>query len=166
MDTWYNNPSFSFGIIFINLRNMRTTFSHEEIEELKKNPCVFSCTSKSVHYTYEFKKRALSLYSQGISPKEIWRRAGFEVSKWKKDYFTLTLRDWRRIVARGGEESLQTRGGPRYDRGPSHTNTDTLKRLQLQVSYLKAENDFLATLRAKRAERNSGHIKNTPSSRD
>jgi len=97
----------------------RTTFSSGEIVELKKNPCVFNCTAKSVHYTYEFKRHALELYSQGISPKEIWRRAGFDVSKWGKNYFVLTLRDWKRIVARDGEEGLNKLGGLQYDRGPS-----------------------------------------------
>jgi transposase-like protein len=140
---------------------MRTTFSNEEIVDLKKNPCVFNCTAKSVHYTYEFKRHALGLYSQGIGPKEIWRRAGFNVSKWKKDYFVLTLRDWRKIVARDGTEGLNKMGGLQYDRGPSKEEKDKIKRLELQVKYLRAENDFLAKLRAKRAERNSGRTKNT-----
>ena len=140
---------------------MRTTFSNEEIEKLKKNPCVFNCTAKSVHYTYEFKRHSLELYSQGVGPKEIWRRAGFDVSKWNKNYFVLTLRDWKRIVARDGTEGLNKLGGLQYDRGPKNTDGDKLKRLELQVKYLRAENDFLAKLRAKRAERNSGRTKNT-----
>jgi transposase-like protein len=140
---------------------MRTTFSSEEIVELKKNPCVFNCTAKSVHYTYEFKRSAIDLYAQGVGPKEIWRRAGFDVSKWNKNYFVLTLRDWKRIVTRDGEEGLNKLGGLQYDRGPSKTDKDKLKRLELQVKYLQAENAFLAKLRAKRAERNSGRTKNT-----
>jgi hypothetical protein len=140
---------------------MRTTFTNDEIAELKKNPCVFNCTAKSVHYTYEFKKSALDLYAKGIGPKEIWRRAGFDITKWKKNYFTLTLKDWRKIVAKDGEEGLNKTGGIQYDRGPSKEQKDRIKRLELQVKYLKAENDFLAKLRAKRAERNSGRTKNT-----
>ena len=142
---------------------MRTTFSSEEIAELKKNPCVFNCTAKSIHYTYEFKRHALELHSQGVGPKEIWRRAGFDVSKWRKDYFVLTLRDWKRIVARDGQEGLNKLGGLQYDRGPSKEEKDKIKRLELQVRYLQAENDFLAKLRAKRAESNSGLAKNTNS---
>lgn len=145
---------------------MRTIFSNEEIVELKKNPCVFNCTSKSVHYTYEFKRRAIDMYTQGVGPKEIWRRAGFDVSKWKKDYFVLTIRDWKRIVVRNGTEGLNKMGGLQYDRGPKHTGNDKLRRLELQVKYLEAENDFLAKLRAKRAESNSGQVKNTKSSKN
>lgn len=143
---------------------MRTIFSSDEVAALKRNPCVFSCTERSVNYTYEFKKRALELYAEGVGAKEIWRRAGFDVSKWKKHYFRLTMRDWRRVVARNGLAGLTRPGGIQFDRGPNNERSDTLKRLELQVRYLKAENDFLATLRAKRAESNSSLTRNTGSS--
>ncbi len=61
-------------IHIINKGIMRTTFSSEEIAQLRKNPCVFSCTSNSVNYTYEFKKRALGLHSKSVFAKEIWKR--------------------------------------------------------------------------------------------
>ena len=141
-------------------------FSSEEIAELKRNPCVFDCTEKSVYYTHEFKKRALELYAEGVSTKEIWRRSGFDVSKWKDEYFRCTLRDWRAAVEKHGIEGLAKPGGTPHDRGPDHTDTDTRKRLELQVKYLQAENAFLATLRARRAESNSGRMKNTQSSED
>ena len=143
---------------------MRTTFTNEEIAKLRQNPCVFSCTKNLVNYTYEFKKRTLELRESGVSAKEIWRRSGFDVSKWKKHYFRLTIRDWKRIVERNGIEGLNKLGGMQFDRGPTHTKDDTVKRLELKVKYLEAENDFLAKLRAKRAESNSGQIKNTGSS--
>ena len=103
------------------------------------------------------------MYTQGVGPKEIWRRAGLPVDKWKKNYFILTIIDWKRIVTRDGMEGLNKMGGLQYDRGPSKEEKDRTKRLELQVKYLRAENDFLAKLRAKRAERNSGRLKNTES---
>lgn len=145
---------------------MRTVFSKEEIHRLRQNPCVFSCTENSVSYTYEFKKRALELHKEGVIAREIWKRSGFEVGKWKSDYFRYTLRDWKRIVKKHGIEGLLKPGGIQYDRGPSNTPKDKIKRLELQVKYLKAENDFLAKLRAKRAESNSGLVKNTESSKN
>lgn len=141
---------------------MRTTFSSDEIARLKENPCVFHCTEKSVNYTYEFKKRALELHEEGVSAKEIWRRSGFDVGKWRKNYFKDTLKDWKAIVRRDGLKGLKKHGGIQFDRGPNKTDTDTIKRLKLQVNYLEAENRFLAKLRAKRAESNSGPAKNTP----
>ncbi len=131
---------------------MRTTFSNEELVLLRQNPCVFSCTNNSINYTYEFKKRAIELHESGISAKEIWKRSGFDVSRWKKYYFRLTIRDWKRVVEKNGILRLNNTGGIQFDRGPNNTKNDTIKRLELQVKYLKAENDFLAELRAKRAE--------------
>ena len=142
---------------------MRTTFSSEQIAELKRNPCVFTCTHNSVNYTYEFKQRALELHKEGVSAREIWKRSGFDTSKWQKHYFKGTLRDWKKVVEKHGIEGLLKPGGIQYDRGPNNTDKDKLKRLELQVKYLSAENDFLATLRAKRAESNSGRVKNTES---
>jgi transposase-like protein len=142
---------------------MRTTFSREEIAELRRNPCVFDCTEKSVYYTHEFKQRALELYAQGVETKEIWRRSGFDVRKWKDEYFRGTLRDWRKAVEKHGVAGLTRSGGTPHDRGPDKTSKDSINRLELQVKYLEAENAFLAQLRAKRAESNSGRTKNTES---
>lgn len=145
---------------------MRTTFSNEELVELRKHPCVFSCTSKSVNYTYEFKKHALEEYERGVRPKDIWKRKGFDTSKWKRDYFRLTIRDWKRIVYRGDLSSLNNQGGVQHDDGVMKSlraEKDKIKRLELHIRYLQAENAFLAKLRAKRAESNSGRLKNSKS---
>ncbi|MEK7064476.1 MAG: hypothetical protein AAB973_02590 [Patescibacteria group bacterium] len=140
---------------------MRTVFSNEEIAKLKQNPNVFSCTKNSINYTYEFKKRALELHREGVYAREIWKRADFDVSKWRRDYCKGTLKDWRDILKKHGIEGLLKVGGIQYDRGPTNIDKDKVKRLELQVKYLEAENDFLAKLRAKRAESNSGRVKNT-----
>ncbi len=131
---------------------MRTTFSSDEVAKLKQNPCVFSCTERSINYTFEFKKRALELHREEVTAREIWKRSGFEVDKWKSYYFRCTLRDWKQIVKKNGVEGLLKPGGIQFDRGPDRTDKDKLKRLGLEVKYLKAENDFLVKLRAKRAE--------------
>ena len=144
----------------------RTIFSNEEIAQLRQNPNVFSCTEKSINYTYEFKKHALTLHAEGVHAREIWKRAGFNVEKWRRDYCRSTLKDWKEIVRNRGVEGLLKVGGIQYDRGPNNTDKDKLKRLELQVKYLEAENAFLAQLRAKRAERNSGRTKNSRLSRD
>jgi len=142
---------------------MRTIFLNEEVALLRQNPNVFSCTNKSVNYTYEFKKRALELHREGVYAREIWRRAGFDLGKWRDSYPRDTLRDWKKIVKKRGIEGLLKVGGIQFDRGPINTDKDKIKRLELQVKYLAAENDFLAKLRAKRAERNSGQMRNTRS---
>lgn len=148
---------------------MRTIFSKEEVAEFKRHPCVFYCSERSIHYTSEFKKYALELHSHGVSPREIWRRSGFNPDRWKKNYTYSTVKDWERMVKKSGIDSLANMGGIQYDRGRKNKKelitieSDTVKRLELQVTYLQAENDFLAKLRAKRAESNSGRARNIQS---
>lgn len=79
------------------------------------------------------------------------------------------MRDWKRIVRRGDLSSLNNQGGVQHDDGMTKslkTEKDKVKRLELQIRYLQAENDFLAKLRAKRAERNSGRVRNSKSSKN
>lgn len=130
---------------------MRTIFTKEQQAELRKHPCIFGVSERLVSYTYEFKKRALELHAEGISPDEIWRRAGFNISIWKKGYCGWTIKDWKRLAQNKGLESLITVGGVQSDRG-SKDEKEKMRRLELQVAYLKAENDFLAKLRAKKTE--------------
>ena len=136
---------------------------------MRKHPCVFSCTSKSINYTYEFKKHALEEYEKGVRPKDIWKQADFNTNKWKDHYFRLTIRDWKRIVRRGDLSSLNNQGGVQNDDGMTRSlksEKDKIKRLELHIRYLQAENAFLAKLRAKRAESNSGRLKNSKSLED
>lgn len=148
-------------------KHMRTTYSSEQIAQLQNNPCVWHVTQRTICYTYEFKKHALDLHEQGIKPNAIWKQSGFDIHIWKKDYCRYTIKDWRKLVRTGGMESLtrpsgvQSDGGYRKAKSPE---TDRVRRLELQVRYLEAENAFLAQLRAKRAESNSGRSKNTDSS--
>ncbi len=146
---------------------MRTIFSIEEIARLRENPCVWSVSERSISYTYEFKKRALDLYFQGVKPDAIWKQAGFDITIWKKGYCRYTLKDWRRMLKRGNLESLTRPSGVQADGGyrrAKSPESDRIRRLELKVQYLEAENDFLIKLRAKRAESNSGRLKNTNSS--
>ncbi|MDA1209133.1 MAG: hypothetical protein O2904_03850 [bacterium] len=146
---------------------MRTIYSSEQIAQLQKNPCVWHVSERTISYTYEFKKHSLDLYAQGIKPDDIWKQSGFDIHTWKKDYCRYTLKDWRKLVQQGGLESLtrpsgvQADGGYRKAKSPEE---DRVRRLELQVQYLEKENAFLAQLRAKRAESNSGRSKNTDSS--
>ena len=145
---------------------MRKIFSNDEIEALKKNPFVLECSEKWIAYTFDFKKYALEEYSRGVSTREIWRRAGFDIRRWNHDYPKDCLKRWRKMVKKNGLESLtrmQGVGATGRPKTKGVTEADRIKRLELQVRYLEAENAFLAQLRAKRAESNSGHNKNSKS---
>lgn len=146
---------------------MRTTYTKEQITELKKNPCVWHVSQKTISYTYEFKKRALELYAEGVKPDDIWKNAGFDISIWKKDYCRYNLKDWKRLVKKGGFTSLTNPSGVQADKGYKRAvspEVDRVRRLELQVQYLEAENAFLARLRARRAESNSKPTRNIGSS--
>jgi transposase-like protein len=146
---------------------MRTTFTAQQIAELAKHPCVWRVSPRMIHYTYEFKKRALDLYAQGIKPEAIWKQAGFNPGIWKKGYCSWTIKDWRKLVKRGGLDSLTNPSGIQTDQGHRRAKSpeaDRVRRLELQVKYLEKENAFLAQLRAQRAESNSGLAQNTKSS--
>jgi len=107
------------------------------------------------------------LYAEGIKPDAIWKQAGFDVSIWKKGYCGCTIKDWRRMVKRRGLDSLTNPSGIQADVGYKRARSpesDRVRRLELQVRYLEAENSFLAQLRAKRTESNSGPAKNINSS--
>ena len=127
-----------------------------------KHPCILRCGERLITFTYDFKKHALELYAEGVSSKEIWRRAGLDIRR--EDYPRECMKRWRRIVEKKGWEGLQESRGKNATGRPTTremTPLEKIKRLELHVKYLKAENAFLAQLRAKRAESNSGRKKNS-----
>lgn len=138
----------------------------KELEKLLQNQYVERCSERSITYTPEYKKWALNQYKEGIGPREIWRKAGFDMCLLRHDYPKQCLRRWRVVVQKKGEAGLiESRGKNSSGRPKTKglTDGDKIKRLELQVKYLEAENSFLAQLRARRAESNSGHIKNSKS---
>lgn len=132
-------------------------FTQEEIERLLKNENVSRCSNKSITYDKKFKLRAVRLYKQGFSSSEIFKQAGFDIEVTGKDQPTECLRRWNKTykVSGGNGFSVETRGrgkGGGRPKTKNLTDADKIKRLEIEVAYLKEENDFLAKLRAKRRE--------------
>ena len=143
---------------------MRThIYSIDEINKLEKNPYVEKCTYNSLKYTDAFKKQALELHEQGITSREIWRRSGFDVHIWRKRYAKDCIRDWKvratdiRVEGLVKEKKQEDGNKPKTK---EVIDKKQVKRLELEIAYLRAENDFLVKLRAKRAESNSGRKTN------
>lgn len=120
-------------------------FSSEEQELLRNNPNVQSCSKKSITYTRAFKEHAVQQYEAGLTATEIFKQAGFDLNLIGKQQPKECLRRWR---TKGCGD---LRGKYNKER-TIRTETDRLKWLEAEVKYLKAENAFLAQLRAKRAE--------------
>ena len=142
-------------------------FTREQIDEMLKNLNVSYCSERSVTYTKDFKLLAVRLYEQGLTSSEIFRQAGFNLDIVGRQQPEECLRRWLKLFRNKGADGLSDRRGKTGLGGRPKTKgiteADRIKRLEAQVAYLKSENDFLAKLRAKRAESNSGRNKNTPS---
>lgn len=131
-------------------------FSAEQIEELLCNQHVTKCSEKAITYAPNFKVWAVRQYhEEGNTANEIFREAGFDMSVIGSYTPKECLGNWRRIYQELGVEGLlverRGRGGGR-PKTKGVTEADRIKRLEAEVAYLKAENDFLVKLRAKRAE--------------
>jgi len=133
-------------------------FTREQIKELLKNKNILKCSEKSITFNKAFKISAVKLYhEQGITSKEIFRRAELNLDVIGKKMPKACLRRWNKSYKSEGLKGLiEKRGGNAVGGGRPKTKYATDKEkiqyLEAQVAYLKAENDFLAKLRAKRRE--------------
>jgi transposase-like protein len=142
----------------------RNALTKNQINELLKNVNVQSCSSVSITYTKAFKLQAIARYAQGSTMKEIFREAGLDIDLIGKEQPKECLHRWNRLFRSKGEIALTEQRGKNARSKPSKkgiTDADKIQKLEAEVAYLKAENDFLTKLRAKRAESNSGHDRNT-----
>jgi len=133
-------------------------YTEEEVRGLRSNLNVGKCSCRSISYSRDFKLKAVKQYNEeGLSSSEIFRQAGFDLRLIGTDKPKECLKRWKRKYRLKGPVGLEieTRGGYRSgDRFKTKglTEPERIKRLEAEVTYLKAENDFLAKLRAKRAE--------------
>lgn len=129
-------------------------FSSEEQQRLMANSNVKRCSERSITYTATFKERAVQQYAEGHTARDIFKQAGFDISLIGKKQPKFCLQRWRvRYKEEGTKGLADGRGQNRTGKKKRiNTETDRLKWLEAEVKYLKAENAFLAQLRAKRAE--------------
>ena len=130
-------------------------FTEEQVKELLKNPCVAKCSKKSITYNPDFKVRAVKQHKEQFATiKEIFARAGFNLEVLGERRPEKCLERWSKTYKTKGEKKLaeERRGRLGRPRIKKLTDADRIKRLEAENAYLKAENDFLAKLRAKRAE--------------
>ena len=126
-------------------------FSQEEIKELSKNINVSKCSERSISYSKDFKIKAVRLYSEGMTSSEIFRQGGFllEMIGLKKPKGC--LRRWNKVYRTKGTAGLLIEARGRGGGRPKKINlsdNDRIQRLETEIAYLKAENDFLVKLRA------------------
>ena len=130
-------------------------FTKEQMDELLHNPNVTKCSEKSITFSKEFKVSAvMRYYEEGLPPSQIFTEAGFDLDMIGTDTPKDRLVDWRRIYNRKGNDGLRQDKGRCVGIGRPKTKDITpeykIKRLEAEVAYLRAENDFLVELRAKK----------------
>ena len=132
-------------------------FTKKQIEELLKNENIATCSDRSITYSKNFKIKEIRLYEQGLTSREIFKQAGFDLKVLGKGNPKDCLRRWKRIVkkkGRGGLSEARGKEGVRPKKIPvpfgvkGKSDKGKIKRLEAEIAYLKAENDFLAKLRA------------------
>lgn len=132
----------------------RRILTNEQIETLKSNPNVKNCSERSILYSTDFKVKAVKQSEKGLTPRNIFSKAGLDLKIIGKDAPKESLKHWNKIYKRTGVDRLQTenRGLNGSQNKLGITEKDRIKRLEAEVAYLKAENDFLIKLRAKRSK--------------
>ena len=130
-------------------------FTREQVDELSRNSSVRRCSERSITYDHEFKMLAVKKYEdEGLGAAQIFREAGFDLDVIGKDAPNYQMKEWRRIFKAKGIEGLaaETRGRSGRPKTKGVADADKIERLEATVAYLKAENAFLARLRARRTE--------------
>lgn len=130
-------------------------FTSEQINGLLGNRNVSKCSDRAITYDKDFKVKAVKQYrDDGKSAKQIFKESGFDLDAVGETTPQNCLKTWRRIFKIKGAAGLitETRGRSGRPRTKELTDAKKIEYLEAKVAYLKAENDFLAKLRAKRAE--------------
>ncbi len=130
-------------------------FTKEQLKELSRNKHVKKCCKKAITYSEDFKVQAVKqYYDEYLTPKEIFKEAGFDLEIIGKKMPGWCLDRWKKVFQNKGVMFLSTenrgKGGGRPKKIKDKSDKDKIERLEATVVYLKAENDFLAKLRAKR----------------
>jgi len=130
-------------------------FTKEEIMGLQSNPNVHKCSERSISYNKDFKIKAVKQYKEGLTGKEIFNLADFDLNIIGRESPKSCLKCWNKIYRQKGVAGLEiyTRGKKGGRRKTKEIiEKDKIKRLEAEVAYLKAENVFLVKLRAKKSE--------------
>jgi transposase-like protein len=121
----------------------RTKYTESQMKALSANKNIAHASRASVVYKKAFKQEAMRLYNEGgLSAVEIFRNAGFDLNAIGKRAPNRLMNQWRKAL----------RSEPEKITDPLKHPNNNLEMLRSQVAYLKAENHFLARLRARRGK--------------
>lgn len=130
----------------------KVIYSAGQLRDLRANPNVKKCSEKSITYSPAFKQKAVKqYYEEGLSSRQIFLQAGFDLATLGQHKPKACLKLWRRIYKTKGLASLQTdpRGTNRLGKKQSKFDESSPEYLKAKVAYLEAENAFLRKLKTK-----------------
>jgi len=128
----------------------RRTFTREQITKLSRNKNVSRCGTKSVRYTGSFKLSALKQYNEdGLSAVEIFQGAGIDLTVIGLRAPNRLMNQWNTALKpKVIRESVPQEQDKTEIKTKRLKSGRELRNLRAKVSYLEAENRFLARLRA------------------
>ena len=133
--------------------------SKDQRDQLLSSPSVHSLTESQVVYTSDFKKLAIKLREQGLSPDEIFIEGDLDFEFIDYDYMRKTIDRWCDIHNRLGDKmfTLETRGkrgnGKKFD--PDDLDTFSKEDLKMLVYVLEGVVDELGKTKASSKKPNS-----------
>ena len=135
-------------------------FTEAQIAELSQNKNISRCSAKSITYSKDFKLLAVKKYYEGgYSPGMIFEEAGLDIQLIGLNAPKDCLKSWKKVYKAKGEQGLSMEMRGKHGKGgrprtKDISDIDKVKRLEIEVAYLKAENDFLVKLRAAKKRQN------------
>jgi len=124
-------------------------FTEKEIQTLSKNAYVKTVSSKGITYTDEFKELFITQNEQGMTPREIFEKCGFDEEVIGISRIRSSGKRWREAYRRNGVLGLR-------DTRPRNTGRGSRRELSIEEKYarleaennlLKAENELLKKIR-------------------
>jgi len=130
------------------------SYSEDHLRQLRDNPNVKRCSSKSITYAPAFKQRAVKqYYEEGLSPRQIFLKAGFDLQVLGKHKPKDCLKLWKSIYKAKGLATLASdidpRGKNRLGKKKPKFDEGNPSYLKAKIAYLEAENAFLRKLKTK-----------------
>jgi putative transposase len=127
-------------------------FNEQEMKQLEQNPSVLRVSEKAITYSPAFKVAAVQAYHKGITPREIFLQAGFNMEVIGNDVPKKSLLRWRNVYAASGEAGLLEERRGKGSTGRKAIDElsmeEQLLRAEARIKLLEAENDLLKKLEA------------------
>lgn len=123
-----------------------------QLAKLSKNKNVRRCGAKSIRFRKDFKIKAVQQYNeQGLSAIGIFESAGFDLDIIGKRAPNRLMHQWNKVFRVIGNDIPSTEKVESFvNLGKRIKSSNNIRTLKAKISYLQAENDFLAELRARK----------------